>query len=105
AAVHYQFGSEPLGSTTLPGEFTRVRHGEVEMQLHGNVRFRPGGRLESDDPLEDELSTPTGVGEHQPVGVHGVCARTRLVTGAVDVAEQLSIEFGRPPRRGCIDHG
>src|SRR5690625_4800701 len=75
------------------------------MQLHGNVRFRPGCRLESVDPREGELSAPTGVGEHQPVGGHGVSARTGLVTGAVDVAEQLSIELGRPPRRGCIDDG
>src|SRR5699024_11055799 len=103
AAVHYQFGTQVLCPAALPVELVRVRHGEVEMQLHGNVRFRPGGRLESVDPLEGELSAPTDVGEHQPVGVHGVSARTGLVTGAVDVAEQLSIEFGRSPRRGCSD--
>src|SRR5699024_5250903 len=105
AAVHYQFGTQVLCPAALPVELVRVRHGEVEMQLHADVRFRPGGRLELLGPLAGALSAPAGIGEHQPVGVHGISARTGLVTGTVDVAEPLSIELGRPPRHGCTDDG
>src|SRR5699024_11467174 len=93
AAVHYQFGTQVVCPAALPVEFVRVRHGEVEMQLHGNVRCRPGGRLEPVGPLEGELSAPAGIGEHQPVGVHGISARTGLDTGTEDVAAQMSIDI------------
>src|SRR5699024_3049812 len=114
-AVEQQFGTQVFGPLTLPLKLGSARDSEVEMHLHGDLCPRPGSRFEIIDLLEGQLSAPATVGEHEPIRFLGVVARTllgtrvrcpaggRFITGAIGVAEQLSIEFGRPPRRGCID--
>ena len=104
-SVENQSRAEAVGTLSLLFKVIPIPDREIEVELHGHCGIGPRTPFESLGLLEGDLPPPCSVCQHQPVIVIGVSAFRRLVTRAIDIAEQLPIELGEFSRFGCVDDG
>ncbi len=103
--VEEQLGAQLLRTCPVPLQRVDRRHGEVEVELHGDRVVGPRRARQALDPLEGEASGAVVRGEHEPVGVVGGAVVRRLVAGAVAEPEQAPVELRQPPDIGGVEDG
>ena len=104
-AVEPQLRPEAQRHVLVPLERRDVLDEVVDVQLLGHTVVRPGARDVLRLLLEGELAGAVRPGEDEPVGIIGAAVARRLVTRAVDQAEQLPVELGELPRASAVEDG
>ena len=104
-AVLEKPGTKPERTFVLCGQRLRVGHDQVEVELLGRGRRRPGGGCELRDLLKGQVGGPAGAQEHEPIAPVWVIVPGRggFVPLPVLVAEQLTVELGGRPRIGRVE--
>ena len=103
--VEEQLGAELLDQLPLALQLLDARHGEVEVQLHGDVVARPGRPLQPLHLLEGEAAGAVVLDEHEPLGVVRRPVGRRLVAVAVAQPEQPAVELRQPADIGGVQDG
>lgn len=101
-AVEQQLGSQGESALMVSLQGRSVGDGEVEMQLHRDLRTRPSAGFQLVDLLEREQVRAVGKGENQPVGIVRPVGRT-LMARPVPKPQPLPVELGEAPDVGAVE--
>lgn len=104
-AVHDQGRAERLRPPTRLGQGVQAGDGHVDVQLHRDLRRRPGRGRQLADLLEGESRCALRGPQDEPVGVVGASVHGRFVTRAVDEPQELAVELCEASNIGGVQGG